>query len=140
MNHPALLLVLAASIVTPALAQDPAIKRVPTPYVSPASGVEMYKAYCASCHGPKGTGDGPVASHLKMPPGDLTLLAKNNKGVFPAARVAQVIRGEGVSLTHGTEDMPVWGPVFRSFNDRKESAIHQRVANLTKHIASLQAK
>ena len=35
---------------------------------SPASGQEMYKAYCAVCHGTDGKGGGPAASALKVPP------------------------------------------------------------------------
>lgn len=135
-----LLLSLAASIALPIAAQETAIKKVPAPYTSPASGRDMYMAYCASCHGQKGLGDGPVAAHLKVAPPDLSLMAKQNKGEFPAARVAQIIRGQIEARSHGSQEMPVWGPVFRSFNERHESVIHTRVANLTKYLETMQAK
>jgi len=34
----------------------------------PAAGAQLYATYCASCHGPDGKGDGPVAAALKPPP------------------------------------------------------------------------
>ena len=138
-NHVALL-ILATAMALPAAAQNPDIKKVPARYTSPASGSEMYKAYCASCHGMKGLSDGPVAEHLKVPVPDLTTLSKRNKGVYPAAHVTQVIRGEVGLRSHGIQDMPVWGPVFLNLNNRQEAAVHMRVSNLTKYIESLQAK
>jgi mono/diheme cytochrome c family protein len=138
-NHVALL-ILATAMALPAAAQNPDIKKVPARYTSPASGAEMYTAYCASCHGTKGLGDGPVAEHLKVPVPDLTTLTKQNKGVFPAVHVSQIIRGEVGARTHGLKDMPVWGPVFLNLNNRQEAAVHMRVSNLAKYIESLQAK
>ncbi len=132
-------LVLAA-LALPVLGQNPALKKVPARYTSPASGSEMYLAYCASCHGPKGLGDGPVAQHLKTAVPDLTLMAAQNKGVFPRDHVAKVIRGEAGTQTHGLKDMPVWGPFFLSLNNSQEPVVRIRVANLTGHIESLQAK
>ncbi|GLH73639.1 hypothetical protein GETHLI_21410 [Geothrix limicola] len=116
------------------------IKKVPARYTSPASGAEMYASYCASCHGPKGQGDGPVAAHLKTPVPDLTQLSKQNKGVFPKERVGQVIRGEAGVQTHGLREMPVWGPFFRTMNNSQEPVVRIRVANLTQYLESLQAK
>lgn len=133
-------LALFGSMMLPLAAQEPKVKTVPAPYTSPASGTEMYRAYCANCHGLKGMGDGPIATDLKVAVPDLTQLAKQNKGVFPEARVAQVIRGEVGARTHGALDMPVWGPVFHSFNGRNDTVVHQRVSNLTKFIGTLQAK
>ncbi len=140
MPRRAALLLLATALALPVLAQEPAIKKVPARYTSPASGPEMYLAYCASCHGPKGLGDGPVAPHLKMAVPDLTKLSAHNKGAFPKDHVAKVIRGEISTQTHGLKDMPVWGPFFLSLNNSQEPVVRIRVANLTAHIESLQAK
>ena len=140
MSSRAFVLVFATALALPGLAQAPAIKKVPTPYTSPASGPGMYLAYCASCHGPKGLGDGPVAQHLKIAVPDLTFLAKENKGVFPKARVSQVIQGQVGVKTHGLQDMPVWGPYFLSLNNSQEPVVRIRVSNLANHIESLQAK
>ncbi len=140
MPRRAALLLLATALTLPVLAQNPAIKKVPARYTSPASGSEMYLAYCASCHGPKGLGDGPVAQHLKTAVPDLTMLAAQNKGAFPKDHVSKVIRGEVGTQTHGLKDMPVWGPFFLSLNNSQEPVVRIRVANLTGHIESLQAK
>ena len=139
LKHP-VAVILAAALTLPVLAQSPELKKVPARYTSPASGSEMYLAYCASCHGTKGLGDGPVAAHLKNPLPDLTTLAKQNKGIFPAQRVAQVIQGEVGVKTHGLQTMPVWGPVFLSLNNREAPAVRIRVSNLAKHLEGLQAK
>ena len=42
-----------------------------------------YVAYCASCHGVDGTGNGPLADTLKVRPADLTVISKKNGGHFP---------------------------------------------------------
>ena len=138
-NRTAVLLITTA-LSLPALAQNPAIKRVPPRYTSPASGSGMYLAYCASCHGAKGLGDGPVAEHLKVALPDLTLLTKQNQGAFPRARVLQVIQGEVGVKGHGLRDMPVWGPVFLSLNNSQEPVVRMRVSNLANHLESLQTK
>lgn len=116
------------------------IKHVPLTATSPASGSEMYTAYCAVCHGSDGKGNGPAASALKTPPTDLAQLSKNNGGKFPDMKVASSIRGEGNIAAHGTPEMPVWGQLFWGVSHGHEAEVQQRVANLTKYIQSLQAK
>ncbi len=111
--------------------------RKPAPPTSMASGKQMYTSYCASCHGTKGTGDGPAASAMKNPPSDLTALARQNKGEFPYARVQQAIRGDVNLPAHGSKDMPVWGPLFWSM-DKESAAVQLRVKNLTDYVKSLQ--
>lgn len=138
-----LLLVAFMSSVPAAVSQSqgskPEIKKVPAPATSAASGKEMFKAYCASCHGPTGKGDGPAAAALKTAPADLTALAKNNGGKYPAERVSSILRGQGVTA-HGSHEMPVWGPVFWQMSHGHETEVQQRIANLTHYIESLQAK
>lgn len=122
-------------------AQDkPELKHVAAPVTSAASGQEMYKSYCASCHGQAGKGDGPAAPALKVAPSDLTQLAKNNSGKFPSDRVASILRGQATVTAHGNRDMPVWGPLFWHMSQGHEGQVHQRIANLTKYIESLQQK
>ena len=116
------------------------VKHVPAPATSPASGKEMFKTYCAPCHGESGKGDGPAAPALKTPPSDLTTLAKNNGGKFPADRVASILHGQGSVTAHGNREMPVWGPVFWQMSHGHETEVQQRVVNLTHYIESLQAK
>jgi hypothetical protein len=85
--------------------------------VTKAQGVEIgkfeYLNSCASCHGTTGKGDGPVVKSLIKPPTDLTRLSETNSGVFPFARVYDVIDGRFELATHGTRDMPVWGEVYK---------------------------
>jgi mono/diheme cytochrome c family protein len=84
----------------------------PSPQLAASpDGGQTFRTYCAACHGLRAKGDGAVAPSLKVPPPDLTLLAKRNNGVFPAERVRQIIEGKGVAA-HGERTMPVWGDVF----------------------------
>jgi mono/diheme cytochrome c family protein len=116
------------------------IKHVPIKPTSPASGAEMYKSYCAVCHGVDGKGNGPAAPALKMQPTDLTMLSHNNGGTYPAMKISSAIRGEDNVPAHGTKDMPVWGRLFWSISGGHEAEVQQRVVNLNKYIESLQAK
>jgi len=116
------------------------IKHVPVKPTSAASGQEMYMTYCAVCHGKDGKGGGPAADALKVPPSDLTTLAKRNHGQYPSMRVAATIRGEAELAAHGSKDMPVWGHLFWSMSGGQASEVQQRVANLNKYIESLQLK
>ena len=115
------------------------VKKTPVQMTSAASGSEMYAAYCAACHGKDGKGDGPAAAALKTPPSDLTQLAKNNNGKFPADHIANDLRG-GVSGAHGSVDMPVWGPLFSSMSSHDDSVVQMRISNLVRYLESLQAK
>jgi mono/diheme cytochrome c family protein len=116
------------------------IQHVAIKPMSPVSGKEMYTSYCAVCHGTDGKGGGPAASALKTPPADLTMLSKNNGGKFPSLKVASTVRGTSDLPAHGSKEMPVWGPLFRSISGGHESEVQQRVANLTQYIETLQAK
>ena len=76
------------------------------------SGAELFERYCASCHGNEGRGNGPVAASLNKRVPDLTLLARNAGGEFPAYRVRETIDGRAMVMAHGTRRMPVWGYEF----------------------------
>jgi len=77
-----------------------------------ASGKQEFGEYCAQCHGSDGTGNGPVATELKHKPADLTVLARNNGGVFPTRQVRDFIVGTKATVSHGTREMPIWGYAF----------------------------
>ena len=120
--------------------QDKVIKHVPVKQTNAASGQEMYGSYCAVCHGTDGKGSGPAASALKGTPTDLTKLAANNNGEYPALHVSSVLRGEAETPAHGSKDMPVWGPLFRNISQGHDAEVQQRIANLNKHLEGMQQK
>lgn len=135
--------VLASFVAAQDQAQDQSkttIQHVPIKHTSSASGKEMYTSYCAVCHGKDGKGDGPAASALKVPPADLTMLAKNNDGKYPAMKVSSTIRGTSNLPAHGSQDMPMWGSLFESISGGHDSEVQQRVSNLTHYLEGLQAK
>lgn len=137
------LIILACTVAAQDQTQDQTkktIQHVTVKPTSPASGKEMYTSYCAVCHGTDGKGGGPAASALKTPPADLTMLSKNNGGKFPAMKVTSTLGGTSDLPAHGSKEMPVWGPLFRSMSGGHEGEVQQRVANLTHYIETLQAK
>jgi mono/diheme cytochrome c family protein len=121
-------------------AQQPAPGIQNKPYLGLTSveGKDTFAAVCAVCHGADGKGNGPAASVLKIPPADLTTIAKRH-GRFDEVRIEQTILGAGKvpSPAHGTETMPIWGPVFRSTESREVATL--RVRNLVQFLKSLQS-
>lgn len=108
-----------------------------------------YDAACAVCHGISGKGGGPVAAQLANRIPDLTVLAKNNNGVFPFDRVYQIIDGRIEVKTHGPREMPIWGVAFRRQSSvffenypahDSESAARSRILALTEYLYRLQGK
>lgn len=75
-------------------------------------GKSEFLSSCASCHGADGKGKGPMSGLLKVAPSDLTVLASNNKGVFPTDALYQTINGSRSVPAHGTREMPIWGERF----------------------------
>ena len=122
-----------------AAAQDKQIKKEPLKASSPSSGAEMFKQYCAVCHGKTGAGDGPAASALKEAPANLATLTQRHGGKFPGDYVATVLRNGAKAPAHGDAEMPVWGPLFSSM-DQSDAIVNLRISNLTNYIKSLQAK
>jgi mono/diheme cytochrome c family protein len=130
----------ASAVLVMAQGQTPVVKHVPIRPVNAASGPEMFKSYCAVCHGEDAKGNGPAASAMKAPPADLTTLAQKNGGKYPSMHVSSVVRGEADLPAHGTKDMPVWGQLFFRLSQGHEAEVQQRVANLNQYIESIQAK
>lgn len=101
-------------------------------------GPDLFRAYCASCHGADAKGNGPAASALKTEVPDLTILTKKNEGPFPAARVRRMILGDEVVASHGSREMPVWGPIFHQIEADVDRG-NVRLENLVKYIESIQS-
>ena len=135
-------LALAAAIgllaaVSAASAQTPTIKRDSIKPIADISGDGSYKAYCAVCHGNAGKGDGPAAKALKVPPSDLTQITKRHGGKYPEGSIKMHITGDTVVASHGSREMPVWGPLFRSVDGSVDVL---RVRNLVVYLEQMQEK
>ena len=104
------------------------------------AGGDLFRFYCASCHGREGKGDGPVASALNRRPPDLTTIARRNGGRFPTDRVEGFVTGNREpTLAHGSADMPVWGPIFQAL-DPQDRMNRIRIENVVAFIESIQTK
>jgi mono/diheme cytochrome c family protein len=105
---------------------------------------DEYRASCQICHGPNGTGDGPMAGLLTVKPSDLTQLSKKNDGKFPLLKVFQTVDGRAVIPAHGTREMPAWGQRYQAEAGDKygpyggEAAVRARVLELVYYIQSIQ--
>jgi mono/diheme cytochrome c family protein len=106
-----------------------------------ATGDQLFKTYCASCHGLSAKGDGPVAASLRYQPADLTLVRKHNGGKFDAGKIYGIIDGREPVKGHGGTDMPVWGDAFKSTDEGyTEKAVKARIQALIEYLKSIQAK
>jgi mono/diheme cytochrome c family protein len=105
------------------------------------SGVELFGRYCAACHGSEARGDGPVAASLNKRVPDLTRLALDAEGEFPAQRVRETIDGRSMVMAHGTRQMPVWGYEFwveEGADIVAEDAANAIVVRLVAYLESIQ--
>jgi mono/diheme cytochrome c family protein len=113
---------------------------IPVNKTAPTSGQQMYANYCALCHGIDGRGRGPAASALKTPPIDLTMLSKNNNGKFPDTHIVTVLQNGSAIPSHGSAEMPVWGPILGKMNMSNSQERLLRISNLSRYLDSIQAK
>jgi len=103
-------------------------------------GPELFKAYCATCHGRDAKGNGPMAASLRIPPADLTRISARNGGTFPFLQVQKIISGEEQSpATHGTREMPVWGPIFSEVSWDQDLG-RVRIYSLATYLEAIQVK
>ncbi|MFI5095629.1 MAG: c-type cytochrome [Candidatus Acidiferrales bacterium] len=130
----ALLLAFCATGARRTSAQDQ--NQLPADYVP--SGALIYTQYCAACHGADAKGNGPVRKALRKPAPDLTTLAKRHGGKFPYAYVIGVLRFAPGIPSHGSGDMPMWGPLFEYYYN--QNSAQQRIRNLSDFLAALQEK
>lgn len=131
-------------------AKDPAevkLEEAPLTWeqVAVADGEVLYRELCAVCHGVDGKGEGPAAPALAMSLPDLTQLAADNDGVYPAAEVEKAISGNAKIAAHGTSEMPIWGAAFENVRldykpARRWGFARMRVYNLTSYLETLQTE
>jgi mono/diheme cytochrome c family protein len=111
------------------------------PLIIPSlAGQDLFNFYCATCHGGDARGNGPVATAPKTASPDLTSLVRRNRGSFPRARVVQFIAGGGETPrgAHGSNEMPVWGPIFRALDPSDERLVLIRIENVVQYLESIQ--
>jgi mono/diheme cytochrome c family protein len=104
-----------------------------------ADGKAIYVQYCASCHGLKGDGNGPMASVLTTPPTNLRLLSQKYGNPLPANQIAKFIDGRSDVKAHGPRDMPVWGQRFNAQSNGNEFDTQTRITKLVAYLQSIQS-
>ena len=100
-----------------------------------------YQHYCASCHGEKAKGDGPMAEFLVIKPVDLTQIRKRHKGRFPFWRLYRTIDGREEVRAHGMRAMPIWGSRFlteEGGHPLNENIVIGRILGLVYYLESIQ--
>ena len=120
-------------------------------------GKSEFQSSCASCHGADAKGKGPVSEQLRIPPADLTMLAKNNNGVFPADAIYATIDGTKTVPAHGSREMPIWGERFNPIvnlphyvdpaywekagpDQKPEVVVRKRILAVVDHLSRIQQK
>jgi len=110
-------------------------------------GKTEFESKCASCHGQSGKGDGSLSRMFTTKPTDLTKMAKNNGGVFPAQRAYEIIDGRQDVEAHGPRAMPVWGrdyrakvPDLESYYDLRSTIAQAKILALIDYLYRLQDK
>jgi mono/diheme cytochrome c family protein len=131
--------VVLVAVLGVATAQQPAptIKKGTFEPLVSVEGKDNFVAYCAVCHGVNGKGNGPAVPALKVMVPDLTTMEKRT-GKFDQIAVERFIAGvDKVPPAHGSQDMPMWGPLFRSQGN--ETVATLRLKNLAAYLKTIQA-
>jgi mono/diheme cytochrome c family protein len=140
LKRPLLPVLAAAILVVLGYAQSNTNGTIAVNKTTATSGMQMYINYCASCHGVDGRGNGPAAAALRIPPTDLTVLSKNNHGVFPETHIVTVLQYGAEFPSHGSVEMPVWGPIFGKMDTVNPQVKQLRISNLIRYLKTLQIK
>jgi len=105
------------------------------------SGEEIYGRFCASCHGDRAHGDGPVARSLGVMVPDLTKITQRY-GNFPTNLIRDTIDGRGARIdAHGSRTMPVWGYEFyveEGGDVNAQQEMRKTIAKLVDYLRSIQ--
>ena len=76
------------------------IKEVPAKMTRSLDGKDLFRQFCAVCHGVDAKGGGPAAPALKKSPGDLTQLSRKHGGNYPRLAVKVSITGGDNVMEH----------------------------------------
>jgi len=132
-----LLFSLLAATGSALLAQTKQIKMEPVQTTNAWKGDDLYREFCAVCHGVDAKGNGPAADALKTRPTDLTQISRKNSSKFPTIQIQRIVSGDDVITAHGTADMPTWGDAFRSISSNGTFA-EMRVRALVEYLKQIQ--
>jgi mono/diheme cytochrome c family protein len=124
--------VVAAAVPPVAHAQD----------LSAYSGAQLFRRFCASCHGASGEGNGPVAPFFKLLPPDLTQISRRSGGSFPTERIRRIVDGRESPAPHGAREMPVWGLEFTMTSEQPQAQAiaDASITRLVEYLRSIQKK
>lgn len=133
---------LAALLLSPALGTTAAAEDTPAPAMKQAvAGGELFRLYCAVCHGTSARGDGPLATSMTRKPADLNELAKRNGDVYPSELVFRTIDGKKPVRGHGGPDMPVWGDAFARTRDGGDpERVRAMIQSLVDYLETVQSR
>jgi mono/diheme cytochrome c family protein len=112
----AIMVTLVAFAATKVYAQTKQTKVESAKPANAWKGDDLYRQFCAVCHGADARGKGPAADALKVKVTDLTQLTRQNNGKFPTLHVKNVLTGVDSVVAHGNIDMPTWGDTFKSIS------------------------
>ncbi len=130
-------IMMALAFATAVCAQT---KQIQVENAKPANtfkGDDLFRQFCAVCHGPDGKGNGPAASALKVRATDLTQLSRQNNGKFPTLHVKNILTGVDAVAAHGNIEMPTWGDTFKSIS-ASDSFGAMRIDALLQYLQKIQ--
>jgi mono/diheme cytochrome c family protein len=134
----------ATSLLTATLLTTTAVRAAGPDQATPNNalmGADIYRMYCASCHGVTARGDGPLAASMRRTPPNLTEITKRHKGAYPKELIFKIIDGRERVPGHGGPDMPVWGDAFmRTSDGATRSTVQFRIQALVDFLETLQAR
>ena len=122
----------AAWLMTATLSAQTHIVYVQASRLDPTDGSALYEAYCASCHGIAGRGNGPAAPLLSRPVPNISTIAVR-EGSFRAPHVMAHVGGG-----YGRECMPEWKEILH--NTYKQGYEQLALRNIVVYVEAIQVK
>jgi hypothetical protein len=132
----------STATVSRAAAAPPRVVIISAPPTTAVEGRVLYQAYCSSCHGTLGRGDGPAARAVRTPVPDLTHYGDMHPNCEASliATLQAGHRGPGErAISEDDLDMPNWEPFFQTMSSNRGVA-YLRMRNVAGYIVTIQAR